>query len=116
MLAKKLTYVALGFALISLASCTKSAQSRGGGVPAKALQSSSTVYADFEKVLDAQRQDSEFAKFAADAENYQVFISEDGRDFMYTFQLKPFHGNSILDGRVTYRVLEDGSVHREGIL
>jgi hypothetical protein len=113
---KKCIYLVVGFALVFLASCTKSPESRGIGAPARALQSSSAVYADFAKGLDAQRKDSEFAKFAADAENYQVFISEDGRDFIYTFQLKPFHGNSILDGRVTYRVLEDGSVHRVGIL
>jgi hypothetical protein len=113
---KSCTYLTLGFALVFLTSCAKSAQPREDGAPAKALQSSSAVYADFEKVLDAQRKDNEFAKFAADATNYQVFISEDGHDFTYTFQLKPFHGNAILDGRVKYRALEDGSVHRERML
>lgn len=113
---RKYVYLPLILALSVLASCAKPPAQKGNGFPAKALQKSSAVYEDFEKVLAAQRKDNEFAKFSADSSNYQVFISEDDGGFIYTFQLKPFHGNLILDGRVTYRVSEDGGVHRKGVL
>jgi hypothetical protein len=112
----KYIFVVLSCAFILLASCTGSTEPKGNGFPAKALERSSAVYYDFKKMLDAERKDTEPARFAADMINYDVFISEDGRGFIYTFQLKPFHGHAVLDGRVTYLVSGDGSVKRVGVL
>jgi hypothetical protein len=113
---EKYIYVLLVFVLFFLTSCTESAELKGNGFPARALERSSAVYDDFKKMLDSDRKDTEPGRFAADMANYDVFISEDGRDFIYTFQLRPFHGHAVLDGRVTYRVSEDGGVKRVGIL
>jgi hypothetical protein len=48
--------------------------------------------------LSKGQSDNDFSKFANNPENYNVSIRDTGDAFVYTFVLKSYHGQAVLDG------------------
>jgi hypothetical protein len=84
--------------LFSVISCSRSGPQETNTIPSTALKGSCAVYSTFSDLLSKGQSDNDFSKFANNPENYNVSIRDTGDAFVYTFVLKSYHGQAVLDG------------------
>lgn len=70
----------------------------------RALQAGCLALQRFSNELRAQPAETDFQKFGASTDNYDVVFRENERSFSFTFRIKRYQGRRVFDGTSTYEV------------